>query len=450
MGCFGNQSKIIIFGKSLYLVHCYRYGKIAEGKYQKPTKGEDILAGGQTTNMKTPKARLLIRAERIHHRDSNQIALRFERNTTIREHLRTMAGVRWSVTHRCYYISDNPEQLHALISHCRGVVWVDLTQLQAPSSACKETIKEAKKIPKPVTISETIQLQLSHIKAYLEQRRYTDATVRNYINILQVYCRESKCFDLSVLSKTQVETYNHYLVKERGVSFSHQNQWINAVRMAMKALGNEILIPKLERPIRRRKLPVVLSRIEVCRMLESVTNLKHRFILSLLYGTGLRIGELTHLRINDIDGKRRMIFIRNGKGQKERMVPIGNGLLDLARQYYRAYKPAGYLFPGQKGGAYSARSAQNVLKRAVGQAGIMKPVTLHTLRHSFATHLLESGTDLRYIQAILGHSSPKTTMIYTHVSERNLGMIRSPIEDMLIGKIEEYDVRQSAHTGRLK
>ena len=156
-------------------------------------------------------------------------------------------------------------------------------------------------------------------------------------------------------------------------------------------------------------------------------------MLSLLYGTGLRIGELIALKIKDIDGQRKMLFVREGKGLKDRMVPIGDGLLKHARDYYKAYHPKEYLFEGQYGGKCSSRSAQQVLKQAMKRAGIRKKGTLHTLRHSFATHLLESGTDLRYIQTILGHSSPKTTMIYTHISESSLRNIRSPIEDILDG-----------------
>jgi integrase/recombinase XerD len=178
-------------------------------------------------------------------------------------------------------------------------------------------------------------------------------------------------------------------------------------------------------------LPNVLSKEEVKAILESTKNIKHRAMLSLIYSCGLRCGELIHLKPTDIDSKRNLVIIRNGKGRKDRIVPLSPKILDLLREYYKSNKPKIYLFEGQfEGIMYSDRSLQLVLKQSLQTANIKKPVTLHWLRHSYATHLLESGTDLRYIQELLGHNSSKTTEIYTHVSTKSLQQIKSPFDDL--------------------
>ncbi len=393
--------------------------------------------------MEKKETKPCIHAELIQHRGAEQIALHFEHDVQISAHLKKLNGIIWSQTRDCFYILPTRENIRQLLNHCRGVIWVDIRNLTYPKRDVEYSPPKIKPQKILTELTPIVREQLMQVKMYMEQRRYASATIKNYINLLEVYCRNSDCMDIIKLTRGDIEEYNHYLVKEKKSSFSHQNQWINAVRMALQVLGNAVETKDIERPIRRQKLPVVLSQKEVRDILASIANLKHRFLLSLLYGTGLRIGELIGLKLGDIDSQRKLIFVREGKGLKDRMVPIGDGLLEMARNYYRAYRPVDYLFNGQNGGAYSSRSAQMVLKSALVRAGIRKPATLHTLRHSYATHLLEKGTDLRYIQVLLGHSSPKTTMIYTHVSERSLNKISSPIEDILSGRIDETNIRQS-------
>ena len=185
------------------------------------------------------------------------------------------------------------------------------------------------------------------------------------------------------------------------------------------------------RPKKPQKLPVVLSKEEISQLFNVINNLKHKALLALLYSAGLRIGEALQLTPEAIDSKRMLIRIEQAKGNKDRYTLLSESFLTLLRMYYKKYKPKTYLFEGQNGGAYTSSSAQKVLKRALRDAGITRTgVTLHTLRHSFATHLLESGTDLRYIQELLGHNSPKTTMIYTHVSSKSLQNIRNPFDEL--------------------
>jgi integrase/recombinase XerD len=186
-----------------------------------------------------------------------------------------------------------------------------------------------------------------------------------------------------------------------------------------------------QRPRREKRLPNVLSKKEVKAILEAPTNLKHRAMLSLIYACGLRRSELLNLTLKDILSDRNLIFIRQSKGKKDRMVPISSKIIEMLRDYYKAHKPKKWLFEGQiQNEKYGERSIQLVLNHAVAKVKIDKPVSLHWLRHSYATHLLESGTDLRYIQELLGHSSSRTTEIYTHVSTHNLQQIRSPFDDL--------------------
>ncbi|GGI24374.1 tyrosine-type recombinase/integrase [Pedobacter mendelii] len=181
-----------------------------------------------------------------------------------------------------------------------------------------------------------------------------------------------------------------------------------------------MVVEKIHRPRPEHKLPNVLSKEEIKLILEALTNIKHKTMLSLIYSCGLRRSELLHLKPTDIDSKRNLIFIKQSKGKKDRIVPLSLKILEMLREYYKLYHPKVWLFEGQKTeNLYSEKSLQSVLKQALSKAKIIKPVTLHWLRHSYATHLLENGTDLRYIQELLGHNSSKTTEIYTHVSTKH-------------------------------
>jgi integrase/recombinase XerD len=193
----------------------------------------------------------------------------------------------------------------------------------------------------------------------------------------------------------------------------------------------KIEIDKIHRPKRSKVLPNVLSKEEVKLILEAHDNIKHKTMLSLIYSCGLRCGELLAMKPVHIDSKRNIVILKNSKGKKDRIVPLSPKILKLLREYYTVCKPKTYLFEGQvAGNAYSEKSLQSVLKLALQKTKITKPVTLHWLRHSYATHLLESGTDLRYIQELLGHNSSKTTEIYTHVSTKSIQQIKSPFDDL--------------------
>lgn len=223
--------------------------------------------------------------------------------------------------------------------------------------------------------------------------------------------------------------YLLYLVDERQISTSYQNQAINAIKFYYeKVLKGPRKVFYIERPRKERILPNVLSEPEIKRILQSITNLKHKCLIMTSYSGGLRVGELLNLKPADIDSNRMQIKLRGAKGKKDRVTILSGKLLPLLREYYKLYKPVEWLFEGQMGGQYSERSVQKVLKAACIRAKISKEVSMHTLRHSFATHLLENGTDLRYIQSLLGHSSPKTTQIYTHITTKGMDQIINPLD----------------------
>lgn len=272
----------------------------------------------------------------------------------------------------------------------------------------------------------------------LEERRYSQSTIRAYVPLFEEFINYFPGIGLDDLGEKEVMEFSRYLVTDRKVSSSHQNQAINAIKFYFeKVKGGERKYYHVDRPIREKALPEVLSEEEVTAIIKATTNLKHKAILMTIYSAGLRLGELIRLKIKDIDSNRMQIRIESGKGKKDRYTLLSPKTLDVLRAYIKEDRPSYFLFEGfgstlEKPVEYGRRSVQNLLKAAVEKAGIKKKVTVHTLRHSFATHLLENGTDLRYIQDLLGHESPKTTQIYTHITTRGFDQIKSPIDKLEI------------------
>ena len=266
----------------------------------------------------------------------------------------------------------------------------------------------------------------------MNYRRYSQNTIKTYSDSLEVFFRFFQNKSIECLTKEDLIHFNSEYILKKNLSASYQNQVINAIKLFYRNRFNRSMeVDYIQRPRREKRLPNVLSKDEVKSILEAPTNLKHRAMLSLIYACGLRRSELLNLTLKDVLSDRNLLFIQQSKGKKDRVVPIGNKLIEMLRDYYKAFKPKTWLFEGQlPGEKYSERSIQLVLNQAVTKAKTNTPVTLHWLRHSYATHLLENGTDLRYIQELLGHSSSRTTEIYTHVSTKNLQQIRSPFDDL--------------------
>jgi integrase/recombinase XerD len=267
---------------------------------------------------------------------------------------------------------------------------------------------------------------------WMRSKRYSENTISTYLGALKAFLTFFRHKNIMEITNDDVITFNNEFILGRGLSGSYQNQATNAIKLFFSIThGTRIRIDTLHRPRREHKLPNVLSKEEVKATLEALTNIKHKAMLSLIYSCGLRCSELLALQPGHVDSKRHLLLIRQSKGKKDRVAPLSEKTIEMLRVYFKGYAPKVYLFEGQYPGTpYDARSLQLVLKKAIAAAGIQKPVTLHWLRHSYATHLLESGTDLRYIQEILGHKSSRTTEIYTHVSTKSLQKIVSPFDTL--------------------
>jgi integrase/recombinase XerD len=281
-------------------------------------------------------------------------------------------------------------------------------------------------------LQPAVQQSISKFTRWLKSKRYSNSTIQTYMNALRIFFGSYPEKLPETITKEDLIEFNNQYILKQGLSASYQNQVVNALKLFLQTMEEkQLTIEALHRPRREHRLPNVLSKSEVKQILEAPINLKHRTMLILIYSCGLRRGELLNLKLEAIDSKRMLVIVRQGKGRKDRIVPLSNKVLELLRTYFKQYKPTNWLFEGVTvGERYDERSLSEVLRQAVKKAGLKKPVTLHWLRHSYATHLLESGTDIRYIQELLGHSSSKTTEIYTHVSTRSIQNIVSPFDDL--------------------
>jgi integrase/recombinase XerD len=264
----------------------------------------------------------------------------------------------------------------------------------------------------------------------LKNRRYSASTIKQYISMFEEFINYFHDVAIEDLDAVHVKEFISYLVQERHISPSYQNISVNAIKFYFeKVLGKPRSVIGIDRPRNEKHLPEFLTKDEVISMISTIKNLKHRFILILLYSTGLRRGELLNLKRGDIDRDHMQIWVRGGKGKKDRYVQLGNNTLKVLDEYILLYDPKDYLIEG-RGEKYSVTSISEIIKAAARNAGINKKITPHKFRHSYATHLLEDGVDIRFIQELLGHSSIKTTQIYSHVTDRNIKNIVNPFDKM--------------------
>ncbi|TNJ41948.1 tyrosine-type recombinase/integrase [Tamlana fucoidanivorans] len=271
---------------------------------------------------------------------------------------------------------------------------------------------------------------MNKFKRWLEQKRFSANTVDTYVEVTSLFIRYINLKQITNISVRSIEQFNYDFIFNAKKSVSYQNQCISGIKHYFTFKDIDIEPLEIKRPDKDKKLPNVLSKSEIKTLLDNIQNIKHKTLLSLVYSAGLRIGEALTLKPNNIDYERRLIHIKAAKGRKDRYTLLSSSIIPLLHTYINHYNPKKHLFEGRNGEPYTQVSARQVLKQALQRANITKYATLHTLRHSFATHLLESGTDIRYIQELLGHNSPKTTMIYTHVSSTNLMDIKNPFDTL--------------------
>ncbi len=327
-------------------------------------------------------------------------------------------GCRWSATNKAWYIDDTKENLKRIFNFFKDKAYIDITALKNTNV---NTANKLKKIEIP-----------PEYKALLVRKRYSENTIKTYCslfkNFLQFYADKSP----DEITEDDIRKYQDYLVSKRKVSVSTQNQAINAIKFYYeKVKGGERKTYYIERPRKGKQLPKILSEQQVISILRHTHNLKHKTIIAMLYSSGLRVGELLNLRIPDVSFEKNIIFVRGGKGKKDRITILSEKLKIVLKKYLAIYKPNYWLFEGPNRKRYSRSSVNQFIKKSCKAAGIRQNVSSHTFRHSFATHLLEKGVDLRYIQTLLGHSSSKTTEIYTYVSKKSLANIKSPLDEIL-------------------
>ena len=370
-----------------------------------------------------------VRLSAIVHKGERRIALQFPYDLALIAAAKEL-GAKWSATHKCWHIPNGRDHIASVFRAFKGKAWVDGNELfrSGPKNTPAPIVRTHQP---PAALGPEQVVSLQQMRQKLEIARYSPRSIVVYLNAARQLFQHFPEKHPNNIRTEDIEAFQQHLATVKKVSNSTLNQAVNAIRYYyMNVVGDVKRVTFIERPRKETKLPLVLSKVEVAALLKAPTNLKHQAMLSLAYSGGLRVSEILTLRPEDLLFDRGLIRIRGAKGNKDRTTLLGRSTAELMKRYMENYKPRELFFEGQGGGAYSARSLQKVMEAALLKAGINKPATMHTLRHSFATHLLEQGTDLRYIQALLGHASSKTTEIYTHVTTRYLQGIVNPMDNL--------------------
>jgi len=384
-------------------------------------------------NSDLPK--ITLKRDSINNVDS--IQLYFKYSNGLLSIIRGLDQFKWSVSKKCWHVTFTPNNLKLIRKYLGSI-----TELIDDESLYQAPKLKPKKRTRILTKENTITL--SSFRKYLEGKRYSKSTVESYSVFIGDFLEYLKVKPLKSISNRDVELFIEDVFIPKKYSISTHRQFVSAIKL-FKLFFPECSIEELSltRPKKSKYLPIVLSQREILEILRSTKNLKHRAILALLYSCGLRVGELINLELKHIDIQRNQIAVRNSKGRKDRYVQMADSITPLILNYVQTYKPQLYFAEGRTNDKYTASSIRAFLKRSCKLAKISKTVTPHTLRHSYATHLLEGGTDIRIIQTLLGHNKPETTMIYTHVSTSILERVNNPLDQavkkfMKNGNNEEY------------
>lgn len=348
-------------------------------------------------------------AKFVEHRGENKIAIYFEKNPEAILRIKKLVGVKWSNTLKAWLLPDN-----------------DIYRKQFGLD------------PKPildnqafVNIHDINREPFQKLIDELQLRAYSPNTIQTYKNEFAQLLQIIKENHIDSLDDKKLRSYFLYCINTLKLSENTLHSRMNAIKFYYeKVLKNEKIFFEIPRPKKPSILPKVIHAVDIKKIFENATNPKHNLMLKLCYGMGLRVSEIVNLKITDIDSKNMQVLIEHAKGKKDRYVNLPESILEQLRAYYKTYKPKKYLFEGQYGGQYSIRSVQQVFNDNLKKANINKTIGIHGLRHSFATHLLESGTDITYIKDLLGHKDLKTTLRYIHVSKKTIKNIKSPLDTM--------------------
>jgi len=366
------------------------------------------------------------------HRGAKRIFVRFWHNPDLVRLIRGMHG-RYSATNSSWHVNyseDNISYLKLqLVDYHVRLFRNDETQESSQP-------KKKRKIASGATsnIGQLTKLQQTEIveyERYMRGQRYSKSTIVSYVTFVRSFLGFTKDKESAYIGLRDIHKYNYEVIIKNRYSISYQRQFIGAIKLFFDYVVHcSFNTEELQRPRKEYKLPTVLSKEEIRQILICTRNLKHKAVLSTIYSAGLRIGEVLSLRIGDVDPDRMQIHIKMAKGKKDRYVKMSKANFLILRQYLNKYVPKRYLFEGPDYRPYSTSSVRKVLQRSCEKAGIKKYVTPHTLRHSYATHLLELGVDLRYVQTFLGHKRPETTMIYTHISSEKVDNMVNPLDEL--------------------
>lgn len=361
--------------------------------------------------------------KKVVHRKKIRLLLLFAYNDFLISKIRKIKDYTWSQTLRGWYTDYSTKNLNLIKQTLKNNV---IFKLDGSVYNLELKIKTERK---PREISNANKEILTAYVKYLKGKCYSESTVKTYFTFVADFFDYIKDTPLSTLTNRDVEKFIEDVFIPRKYSISTHRQFISAIKL-FKAFYPECPIEEiaLKRPKRSTLLPTVLSKEEVIDLLRYTKNLKHRAVLAMIYSAGLRISELINLKLSHIDIDRRQLTIKNSKGRRDRNIILAQSFIPLLQNYLMSYNPKTYFVEGKPYQRYSAESVRSFLHRSCKLARITKRVTPHTLRHSYATHLLENGIDLRYIQELLGHAKPETTMIYTHVSKKDLLKIESPLD----------------------
>ena len=360
--------------------------------------------------------------------DQKCIGIKFFQDKVLQALVNELPGVKWSEEFHMNYMLNTPKGLNRIFEQFRGVAWVNCNHFFTNSGFSRNNEDINVDWFRKRSLPENYRSCPESYLLKLELKRYANNTVKTYVSCFEAFINHYSHIEPEHINENDIRAYLQKLIQQ-GSSNSYVNQAINAIKFYYEVVME---MPNrfygMERPRVEEKLPKVLSKEEVLSMIAHTNNIKHRCVVSLLYSAGLRRNELLNLIPEDIDGKRMMIKVRGGKGNKDRFTILSETLLKELREYYKLWRPRTFLFEGPMGARYSPESVAKIVSRAAASAKIKKRVSPHMLRHSFATHLLEAGTDLRYIQVLLGHKSTKTTEIYTHVATNIFFKIKNPLD----------------------
>jgi integrase/recombinase XerD len=346
-------------------------------------------------------------AKIISHKGEKRIAVYFEKNRELIERIKKLDGARWSNSLIAWHLPVTVEHV------------------------IRFKLDDDGKRPLVFKISEQNFVELNRLTQQIYLKGYSASTLRTYKNEFAIYLQFLKEKDVTICTTEDVKNYLFHCIYELKITEASVHSRINAIKFYFeKVLFIKDFFIEIPRPKKASKLPKVFAKSDVKKLFEVTPNLKHNTMLKLCYGLGLRVSEIINLKIADIDSKNMQVFIERAKGKKDRYANLPETILEQLRVYFIEYKPKLYLFEGQYGGQYSIRSAQQVFKTALQRSKINKDLGIHSLRHSFATHLLEQGTDIRFIQELLGHKDIKTTLLYTHVSDKSIRKIISPLDSL--------------------